>query len=78
MAARVKVYTIAGRRIKTLREEFDTSGYHQIHWDGRDEDGDTPSNGVYLYKVIAKTSGYIHDVTTSSEAEEIGKLLIVR
>jgi hypothetical protein len=74
----VKVYTMAGRRIRTLREEFGTSGYHQIYWDGRDEDGDTPSNGVYLYKVVAKTSGYIQDVTTSSEAEEIGKLLIVR
>lgn len=74
----VKIYTIAGRLIKTLKEEFDTSGYHQIHWDGYDEDGDIPSNGVYLYKVVAKVSGYIHEVTTSSEAEEIGKLLIVR
>jgi flagellar hook assembly protein FlgD len=64
--------------MKTLKGEFDTSGYHQIYWDGRDEDGDTPSNGVYLYKVTAKTSGYMHEVTTSSKAEEIGKLLIVR
>jgi|GEM_PF-493045 len=74
----VKVYTIAGRLIKTLRDEFDASGYHQIYWDGRDEDGDTPSNGVYLYKVTAETTGYIHEVTASSKAEEIGKLLIVR
>jgi hypothetical protein len=74
----VRVYTIGGRLVKTLTEEFDTSGYQQVYWDGRDEDGDIPSNGVYLYKVTAKTSGYIHEVTTSSEAEEIGKLLIVR
>ncbi|TET80137.1 T9SS type A sorting domain-containing protein [candidate division TA06 bacterium] len=74
----VKVYTIGGRLIKTLSSEFASSGYHQIYWDGKDEDGDRPANGVYLYKVIAKTEGFAHEVATSSKAEVIEKLLIVR
>lgn len=74
----VKIYTIAGRLIKTLSTEFTSSGYHQIYWDGKDEDGDRPANGVYLYKVIAETEGFSHEVATSSKAEVIEKLLIVR
>jgi hypothetical protein len=74
----IKVYTIAGRLIKTLTGEFNSPGYQQIYWDGKDEDGDRPSNGVYLYKVFAETAGLVNEVVTSSNAEVIGKLLIVR
>jgi hypothetical protein len=74
----IRVYTIGGRLIKMLTGEFDTSGYHQIYWNGLDEEGDVPSNGVYLYKLVAETSGYTREVTASSKAEVVGKLLIVR
>ena len=28
-------------------------GFNRVSWDGRDEDGDQPSNGVYFYKLEA-------------------------
>jgi len=74
----VKVYTIGGRLIKTLAHNYCNTGYNQIYWDGLDEDGDRPANGVYLYKVVAETYGYEHEVVSSSKVEVIGKLLVVR
>jgi len=51
-----------------------TSGetYVKIPWDGRDEDGDLLANGVYLYKVVVRTSD------GSSSTEALGKLTIVK
>jgi hypothetical protein len=52
----IKIYTIAGRLIWDYNvppSEFITN-FNKISWDGRDQDGDEISNGVYFYKVIAK------------------------
>ena len=49
--SRLKIYTIAGRLIKTIESPLNI-GFNQIFWDGRDEDGDYIANGVYLYKLI--------------------------
>ncbi|MFQ5905410.1 MAG: C25 family cysteine peptidase [bacterium] len=74
----VKVYTVGGRLIKTLARNSCSSGYNQVYWNGLDEDGDRPANGVYLYKVVAQTYGYSHEVVAGSRVEVIGKLLVVR
>ena len=68
----VKVYTVAGRLVRSI--EWMTSGetYVTIPWDGRDEDGDLMANGAYLYKVVART------VDGGASAEALGKLAIVR
>jgi len=71
---RIKIYTIAGQLIRTLEYPFGRNGFNMIEWDGRDADGDVPSNGVYLYKLIAKGQG-----TNGIEQREIvGRLAIVR
>jgi hypothetical protein len=70
--AEVKIYTVAGRLIQSLRKTGIAGSFVQIPWDGRDKDGDPPANGVYLYKIIAKTE----DDRFSSEA--LGKLSILR
>ncbi|MEO0083844.1 MAG: C25 family cysteine peptidase [candidate division WOR-3 bacterium] len=51
----VKIYTINGRLIKTLPERFCNWGYNQIEWNGLDEWQSIPANGVYLYKLSART-----------------------
>ncbi|MCX7785098.1 MAG: C25 family cysteine peptidase [candidate division WOR-3 bacterium] len=51
----IKIYTIAGRLINTLPERYCSFGYNQIEWNGKDADGDIPANGVYLYKIIARS-----------------------
>lgn len=48
----IKIYTVAGRLIRTL-ESMVGVGHNAIFWDGRDQEGDRPANGVYLYKIKA-------------------------
>jgi hypothetical protein len=66
----IKVFTVAGRLIKAFPEQWMKPGFNTVHWDGRDEDGDVPANGVYLYKIIAKNE--------KKTAESVSKLIIMR
>ncbi|HEX9655236.1 MAG TPA: FlgD immunoglobulin-like domain containing protein, partial [bacterium] len=70
----IKIYTVAGQLIQTLANRFARSGFNMIEWDGRDVAGDLPANGVYLYKLIARSAAD----TDASQKEIIGKLAIVR
>ncbi|MCX8011007.1 MAG: hypothetical protein N3A61_07640, partial [Ignavibacteria bacterium] len=66
------IFTIAGRKILTIHKENIVSKFVMIDWDGRDNEGAYLGNGVYLYKIIVKTTD------NSLRSEEIGKLAIVR
>ena len=68
----VKIYTLAGRAIKTIQAVTSGESFVRIPWDGRDRDGDILANGVYFYKLIVKTV----DGRFSSEA--LGKLSVLR
>ncbi len=51
----VKIYTVSGRLIRTLRDtERATANYRTQLWDGRDETGDEVANGVYFARIVAK------------------------
>jgi hypothetical protein len=47
--ARLEIYTLSGRLIRTIEQQAPTVDLNRIRWDGRDEDGDGVANGVYLY-----------------------------
>lgn len=48
----IRIYTLTGRKIRELRETLSSpQGFQKIYWDGYDEDGNRPANGVYLYKI---------------------------
>jgi hypothetical protein len=68
----VKVYTIAGRLIRTMTWPATSLriGYNALKWDGRDQDGDEIANGVYFFKLISR----FHDTTV----EEIGRMSVLR
>ncbi len=68
----VKIFTVSGRLIRLIRAtEADLRlGFDSLPWDGRDEDGDLPANGVYFYKVISRIRG--------QQFEYIGKLAVLR
>ena len=70
----IKIYTISGQLIRTLEYPFARNGFNMIEWDGRDEEGDSPANGIYLYKLIAKAQGEPAPV----QKEVIGRLAIIR
>jgi hypothetical protein len=52
------VYNISGQRVKTLVEQQQQqAGAHSVTWNGRDGNGRTVANGVYLYRLqVGSTS----------------------
>ena len=68
----IKVYTIAGRKIRDIERTNIDQKYVRIDWDGTDEDGDRISNGTYLYKVTVKS------VDGSFSQSVLGKLAVIR
>jgi hypothetical protein len=49
------IYDITGKSIAVLRDGLETIGYHQAIWNGIDDNGNTVSSGVYLYRFSAGT-----------------------
>lgn len=70
--ASIMVYTVSGRKIKTIDVPPDRLriGYNVIPWDGRDEDGDRLANGTYFFKVLVRSAG--------SSLEQIGRIAVLR
>jgi hypothetical protein len=55
----LKIYTVAGRQIREIKnpqgsDEIWDPGYHEVEWDGRDQDGKLVANGVYFALIRAK------------------------
>jgi len=70
----IKIYTLSGRLIRTLEPYLAQVGFNMISWDGRDADGDPLANGVYLYKIRARS----YTGSKELETEVIGKLMVMR
>lgn len=51
--ARLKIFDIRGRLIRTLLDTEKKPGRYSIHWDGRDDKGEEVRSGVYLYRIEA-------------------------
>ncbi len=68
----VKIYTVAGRLINSVEGRGFGERFVKLPWDGRDREGDELANGVYLYKVIART------VDGKYSGEALGKLSVTR
>ncbi len=50
----VKIYTVGGRLIEVLEDAPNDLNYNALVWDGKDRDGDTVANGVYLFTIEAR------------------------
>jgi len=66
----IKIYTTTGRLVRTIRNASSKRKYNEEFWDCTDELGRPLANGIYLYKVIARTEEGV--------VEKIGKLAIAR
>lgn len=55
----ITIYTINGRKVKIIGDTMvnPAANYQQCFWDGKDDDGDIPANGVYIYILRARFSG---------------------
>jgi hypothetical protein len=45
------VYDVAGRRIRSLESGFAPAGYHEVSWNGLDDNGRPAASGVYFYRI---------------------------
>ena len=65
--ARLDVYTIAGRHVRTLVDRGLGAGPHSVMWDGTDRTGRTVGSGTYFYRL-----------TTASGFSEAGRMVMVK
>ena len=49
----IKIYNVLGHLIRTLIEKKQETGYHSIIWDGKDNNKQKVSSGIYLYTLKA-------------------------
>ena len=71
----IEIFTLAGRLIKTIKNASGKAGYNLQPWDGLDGDGDRIANGVYIYKVVARSTGS-SDKTLKADA--FGKAVVMK
>jgi len=42
---------VAGQKVRTLVDEYQSAGEKEVSWDGRDQQGKYAASGVYFYKL---------------------------
>ena len=47
----ITLFSILGTRIRTLFDAIQDQGQHSVTWDGRDDDGQQVSSGVFFYRI---------------------------
>ncbi|HCL00722.1 MAG TPA: hypothetical protein DHW42_11540, partial [Candidatus Marinimicrobia bacterium] len=65
------IYTVRGLRIKTISSDMQMPGFNTIHWNGKDDFGDTVAKGIYIYKIKAVS------VESGQKEHFIGKMVKV-
>jgi hypothetical protein len=54
LAVKVEVFTVSGKLIKTISRTINNGGNRssEVSWDGRDDFGNKPGKGVYIYRLL--------------------------
>ena len=52
----ISVFDILGREVKTLLNDWQTSGTHGVEWDGTNFEGRSVASGIYTYRISASTT----------------------
>ena len=75
-SVQVRIYTLSGRLIRQIEvDEVLPGSVIQLPWDGRDEDADVLSTGVYLYKLRVE----VEDPEGNRQvSEKLERLAIIR
>jgi len=66
----LRIFTLTGRLIYSRTERQLVPGYHQLAWNGRDAEGASIANGIYIYRLLANNG--------SSHALQQGRLVKLR
>ena len=46
----VRIYNVVGQLVKTLVDDYQAAGQHQVVWNGTNENGERVASGIYLYR----------------------------
>ena len=67
----VQVFAVSGKLIKSIRQTINTTGNRsdEVEWNGRDEFGNKPGRGVYIYRISIRSAD-------GQKAEKTEKLVI--
>lgn len=69
----VQIFTVSGKLIKTISQTVQSDNLSRsVTWNGLDDFGNKIGKGVYIYKLIVRSS------LTNSKAEKIEKLVILQ
>jgi hypothetical protein len=58
----LELYSVDGRRVRTLLDRVYEPGRYTLAWDGRDDGGRTVSPGVYYVRFVAGPKRFTHSV----------------
>jgi hypothetical protein len=53
-SVKIYIYNTLGQLVKTIDRGDNGVGTHTVEWDGKNDDGDTLSSGVYFYQLRTK------------------------
>ncbi|RQW01645.1 MAG: T9SS C-terminal target domain-containing protein, partial [Calditrichaeota bacterium] len=48
---KIRIYSTLGSEVRILKDELQPAGRYSIIWDGRDNNGNVVSNGLYFYRM---------------------------
>jgi hypothetical protein len=48
----IKIFNIAGQLVKRIMHEFQEAGHHTTIWDGKNDDGQLVTSGLYVYHIM--------------------------
>ncbi len=57
---RLEIYNVLGQPVRTLVDQVQPAGIHEVHWDARDQQGTALASGVYLTRL--HHSGGVHSL----------------
>ena len=72
----VRVYTVAGKLVRVLRQ-MGGIGQVQVAWDGFDDEGDALAQGTYLYKVYVSVREADGGSSALQKATAEGKFIVL-
>ena len=67
----IYIYNTIGKLIRTIDEGDKSVGTHTVIWDGKNDDGESVSSGVYFYQLRTKVDG-------ESDYNKTMKMVLVR
>lgn len=70
----LKVFNVQGQLVRILSNETRSAGFHELVWDGRNEQGQSVSSGVYFYmlQVYGQVDG------AAAQFQQVRKMLFLK